>query len=394
MTFHATWDLFCRVIDNHGDLGVALRLARQLETAGQHIRLWVDDASALRWMAPDLHAQAHTPSMPSSLQVLPWDDANAVHLLHTLTPSQVWVELFGCELPEAFVQHGVTLRQDQALPPPVWLNLEYLSAEDYVARSHRLPSHIFSGPASGWKKWFFYPGFTPETGGLLQSHITSDVRSTPTPLNAGRDSSAKAASEAPSSCKASACALRTTLFCYEPPALSPWLRDMGQSPEAVPLHWRVMPGRPAQAFATATQALGGLPATMQATPLAHMSQPEFDAELAAADLNFVRGEDSLVSALRAGKPLVWHIYPQDDDAHHDKLQAFLDWLQAPPSLVAMHHAWNGITNTPAPVLTAAMLAEWQACLTQAQAKLAAMPPLTEQLLQFVQTQITACHAEC
>ena len=65
------WDIFCRVIDNHGDLGVCVRLARQLAARGVSVRLWVDDASALAWMAPDV-AQGSCPG----LSVLPWDAAS------------------------------------------------------------------------------------------------------------------------------------------------------------------------------------------------------------------------------------------------------------------------------------------------------------------------------
>ena len=46
------WDIFCQVIDNHGDIGVCWRLASQLADHGHAVRLWVDDASALEWMAP------------------------------------------------------------------------------------------------------------------------------------------------------------------------------------------------------------------------------------------------------------------------------------------------------------------------------------------------------
>ena len=49
-------------------------------------------------------------------------------------------------------------------------------------------------------------------------------------------------------------------------------------------------------------------------------------------LNLVRGEDSLVRALWAGKPMVWQIYPQHDAAHHHKLEAFLNMLDAGPAL--------------------------------------------------------------
>ncbi|MEO7887531.1 MAG: elongation factor P maturation arginine rhamnosyltransferase EarP, partial [Polaromonas sp.] len=41
------WDIFCKVIDNFGDIGVCWRLAADLASRGHKVRLWVDDASAL-----------------------------------------------------------------------------------------------------------------------------------------------------------------------------------------------------------------------------------------------------------------------------------------------------------------------------------------------------------
>ena len=125
------WDLFCRVIDNFGDVGVAWRLARDLAARGQQVRLWIDDASALRWMAPT--------GAPAGIEVLPWDQA-----LTARSSADVVIETFGCELPEAFVA-----RMAQRRPAPLWLNLEYLSAESYVERSHGLKSPQFSGPGRG-----------------------------------------------------------------------------------------------------------------------------------------------------------------------------------------------------------------------------------------------------
>ena len=49
------WDVFCRVIDNFGDIGVCWRLARQL--AGDfalHVRLWVDDFDSFWLLCPEL----------------------------------------------------------------------------------------------------------------------------------------------------------------------------------------------------------------------------------------------------------------------------------------------------------------------------------------------------
>ena len=90
------WDIFCRVIDNHGDLGVCWRLCADLAQRGHTVRLWVDDASALAWMAPQgctgvaVHAWPET----AALQALAQDA--------TFQIGDVAIEAFGCELPEGF----------------------------------------------------------------------------------------------------------------------------------------------------------------------------------------------------------------------------------------------------------------------------------------------------
>jgi uncharacterized repeat protein (TIGR03837 family) len=113
------WDLFCRVVDNYGDVGVCWRLAADLASRGQRVRLHVDDRSALAWMAPE---------GARGVEVLDWPAIGFV-------PGDVVVEAFGCELPE-----GVIAAMAARSRAPVWINLEYLSAETYVERSHRLPS--------------------------------------------------------------------------------------------------------------------------------------------------------------------------------------------------------------------------------------------------------------
>jgi len=153
-----TWDIFCHVIDNWGDLGVCWRLAAQLAERGQQVRLWADDNAPLNWMAPGAR-EGHWPNV--ELHDWPRADANAA--APTVPPGDVLVEAFGCEIQPQWVQ---------ALQPSgdgrVWLNLEYLSAEAYVQRCHGLPSPVLSGPLLGRMKWFFYPGFANGTGGLLR----------------------------------------------------------------------------------------------------------------------------------------------------------------------------------------------------------------------------------
>jgi uncharacterized repeat protein (TIGR03837 family) len=113
--------------------------------------------------------------------------------------------------------------------------------------------------------------------------------------------------------------------------------------------------------------------------LPYTDQNGFDEMLWACDLNLVRGEDSLVRALWAGQPLIWHIYPQDDNAHHTKLEAFLDWMQAPESLRQAHRLWNGMATGEWPALHSNALADWTSCVQAARQRLLQQTDLISQL---------------
>lgn len=406
--------MFCRVVDNHGDLGVCWRLARELAARGHHVRLWVDDAGALDWMAPGA-LQGQVPGV----RVLPWNDARRAEVLAALAPADVWVEAFGCEIEAAFVaaraglsaaaafaasaaptevpgpgrSGGSREKAPTATPapggsggshespgtttsPPIWINLEYLSAEAYVERMHRLPSPVLHGPAAGWTKWFFYPGFTPRTGGLLRE----------------RDLAARQATfERAAWLRAQGIDWRgerlVSLFCYEPPGLPALLDQMRSAYPATRL--LVTAGRASMALRQAMADRrtahelpddADRPSKPSLTWLPTLPQTGYDELLWACDLNFVRGEDSLVRALWAGAPFVWQIYPQHDDAHHAKLHALLDWLDAPPSLRRFHRVWNGIDRgaLPLPELPA-----WRACVEAARARLLAQDELCTRLLRFI-----------
>ena len=352
------WDIFCTVIDNHGDLGVCWRLARQLCAQGQAVRLWVDDASALVWMA-----QGHGQNPSLCIEVLPWDKACDEDLLNSLPAADVWIEAFGCTLPEAFVAHGVATRQLQ----PAWINLEYLSAEAWVPRLHRLPSPVMSGPARGWTKTFFYPGFTVGTGGLLRE----------ADLLKRQQSFDRAAWRQRHTPHLTPDSLLISLFCYEPAALPQLLAQLVGTPH----HLLVTPGRPRAAV---QQALAGMTEHPHWSALPYTDQNGFDEMLWACDLNFVRGEDSLVRALWAGQPFVWHIYPQDDNAHHAKLEAFLDWMQAPESLRSAHRVWNGMAEGDLAFLSLDSKMDWAACSLNTRERLIAQPDLCSQLMGWAQ----------
>ena len=357
------WDIFCRVIDNHGDLGVCWRLCADLAQRGHTVRLWVDDASALTWMAPQGCA---------GVAVHAWPDAAALQALTqdaTFQIGDVAVEAFGCELPEAFQ----ALMAQGTLP--VWINLEYLSAESYVARSHGLASPVMSGPARGMTKWFFFPGFTPDTGGLL--------REPDLPARQAAFQRQAWLSALPLDKPIAANEQLISLFCYEPAALPELLTQLTQAD--APTRLLLAQGRPSAAVAAATQALhmsSSGTGQLHISQLPYLSQTDFDHLLWASDFNFVRGEDSLVRALWAGKPFAWHIYPQDDLAHHDKLHAFETALDMPADLRKFHAVWNGLETGPLLALSRTAIDDWRGWSYQTQRRLQAQTDLTSQIVSF------------
>ncbi|WP_284620079.1 elongation factor P maturation arginine rhamnosyltransferase EarP [Aquabacterium humicola] len=330
------WDLFCRVIDNYGDAGVCWRLARGLAARGEQVRLWLDDASPLRWMAPEGAA---------GVQVHAWSDAERDAIGHiggigrVSHVGDVVVEAFGCDLPPAFVT-----RMAQRVPRPVWINLEYLSAEDYVERSHGLRSPQFSGPGAGLDKWFFYPGFTQRTGGLLHGAAP----------RADRRAWLAAQGWAPRDGERV-----VLLFCYDNPALPRLLQDLA----TVPTLLLAAPGPAQQSLAWTG------PPTLRTIALPWLPQVRFDELLVSTDLNIVRGEDSFAQANLAGSPCIWQLYPQHDGAHGPKLDAWVDRFSDATgfddgaALRALTRAWNGLGAWPArwprPDHWALACAEWR-----------------------------------
>ena len=366
------WDIFCRVIDNYGDIGVCWRLGAELARRGQHVRLWVDDASALAWMAPGA-TQGQWPGV----QVCDWQHASQATVLSALPRADVWVEAFGCDIPLPFVAHGVQQTHAAGGPQPVWLNLEYLSAEPYVERSHGLQSPLLNGPAAGWRKTFCYPGFSLRTAGLLRDGGPAQAIAQPLDAATRAQRFRRLGVDWQGECV-------VLLFCYEPPLLADLLAQWAAS--ATPLRVLVCSGR----ATVAVQALLGTRArhgALQVHYLAPLCQRDFDALLDACDLNLVRGEDSLARALWAGKPFVWHIYPQQDLAHAPKLEAFLEVLQCDPAVRRLHRAWNGLGDPAAAVdalqlLQPAHLPAWQLQVQEARQRLLELHELADWLVQF------------
>lgn len=356
------WDIFCAVVDNFGDIGMCWRLARQLAARGHSVRLWVDDAAALEWMAPQ--------GCPG-VRVLRGLDPAVAEPGVPYEPGDIVLSAFATSLVPGVGAAMASSNDLAAAGKGVaarWIFLEYLSAESYVERSHGLESPVGDGPAKGTRRWFFFPGFTAASGGLLREpglieRRTRFDRGTWLACNGIPWSGERIVS----------------LFCYEPAGIAGWLQKHARAPTTL----IVTPGR---ATAAVRDALAGLPASWnrEANLRLHfapaLAQDEFDHLLWSCDWNFVRGEDSLVRALWAGAPFVWQAYPQSDGAHHAKLAAFLDWLRAPDALRSYHEFWNAAA--PASVPEEA-LADWRTVVEDARARLLEQEDLVGRLLRFV-----------
>lgn len=302
------WAVFCRVIDNFGDAGICWRLVSELSQRGESVILWIDQPDILEKLIDPRQRPEHV-----VIQTWPAD----TETFSSADVADVVIEAFACDPPVAYVD--AMAQRAASGHPPVWINLEYLSAEDWVGEHHRLPS---PHPRHALVKHFYFPGFTPESGGLLRGTNLSD------PVSA---SSGLLQSGQP---------LRIFLFGYAQPALSDWIRAQQNTVISV------APCPLADQLANTGQMF---PADCSIRRLPFVPQSAFDAVLDAHDLLFVRGEDSFVRAQWAAKPVFWQIYPQDAEAHIVKLRAFyahyLDPALLDPEMreqfLNFILAWNG-----------------------------------------------------
>ena len=303
------WDIFCRVVDNFGDAGVCWRLAREL--ARDHaasVRLWIDDLNTLQRLDPEV-TQADT-QVVAGVEVHRWEAE-----FSGAVPGDVVVEAFGCRLPESYV-----IAMAGASRRPLWIVLEYLSAEPWVREHHGLPS-----PHPRWplERYFFFPGFEPGTGGLLlEANLFARRDAFDTP--SARDGFWRSVGHGPARKDATV----VSVFAYENAPLRALLDVWTQGPEptiAVIPETGVLQTVLSHFGATAVPQGRTLSSgALEARIIPFLPQVRYDELLWSCDCNFVRGEDSFVRAQWAARPFVWHIYQQEERAHWTKLDAFLD----------------------------------------------------------------------
>lgn len=322
-------DIFCEVIDNFGDAGVSWRLARALTAHGLSVRLWINNLSCLKQLRPLLDENL-TEQALDGFRVIAWNDQTELNY----QPADLVIEAFACRLSEAMLD-----RMAEEKPTPTWINLEYLSAELWAFQSHGLPS---LHPRLPLTQYFFFPGFISGSGGLIREDGLIQAR-------AKFDVEYRLAFLKNLGCEVSPETLLVSLFCYEHAPVNELFNAMRLGPPTLCLVPEGVATKNLTHFMGNDLSVGRQVTDGQLTikiiPFLHPD--DYDRLLWSCDVNFVRGEDSLVRAHWAQQPFVWQLYRQAEDAHLIKLAAFLDIHchdlseENAHAVKAFWQAWNG-----------------------------------------------------
>ena len=254
-------------------------------------------------------------------------------------PADVVVEAFACELPQTYVTAMTQTGRNH-----VWINLEYLSAETWVTSHH---GHASPHPKLPLTKYFFFPGFSQNTGGLI---VEKDLAARRTSFLTDSRAQSDFWESLGLSYTPRKEEIRISLFGYEKtPALSLF---SAWSEVSYPVLCMIPEGvvsiQISEFFGQPSVGTGNLykKGSLTVWVLPFLEQDSYDKLLWGCDFNMVRGEDSFVRAQLAGRPMVWQIYPQEGGAHWPKLEAFLDIYcsDLPPASAAavraFTEAWN------------------------------------------------------
>lgn len=362
--------IFCTVIDNYGDIGTTWRLAQQLlQRHNKQVDLWVDNLQALQKLVPETNAHL-TQQQLLGVTVHYWDDA-----CQFAQVADVVIEAFACTLPEnyrlAMLSHG-----------SICINLEYFSCENWVQGCHQLRSFQHDG----LQKYFFFPGIQPNTGGLIYEENLLSKQQLFQPIQAKRDWCRYWHIPIPRTD-----AIAISLFGYENKSLVDLLQNLSRHSQPIDAYLPIsklckhltslFPDAPIRAGETLQ--LGQLHIHL----ISFLPQNAFDYLLWLCDLNFVRGEDSLGRALLAAKPLIWHIYPTEDNAHWDKLTAFMDAYEMPTSLHDLTVTWNQQTDCHALSLVLSELPTLKQHAAQFQKNILTLGELSTNLVSFIESKV-------
>jgi uncharacterized repeat protein (TIGR03837 family) len=346
------WDIFCKIVDNFGDIGVCWRLARQLQVEhGLQVRLWIDDLESAQRIIPSLNIHENN-QICEEITILKWCTEAEFS-----QAAEVVIEAFACELPIVYLA-AMSHQQSK------WVNLEYLSAEPWVGDFHAKPSP----QTNGLTRYFYFPGFTESTGGLIRERN----------IEVGRETKIEST-------------IKISLFCYPNAPIKDLFTALQANTHAVAVYVpesNILP-QIADFFGVETIGVGDYLSreNLHVHILPFLSQADYDQLLRDCDLNFVRGEDSWVRAIWAGKPFIWQPYVQVEDTHITKLNAFIDFFYAnldEKDMLCKAHGYWSAGQMPNDVLNAylAQLAAIKTYTLQQSKQLAQQTDLATKLVIF------------
>ena len=337
------------MIDNFGDAGVCLRLCRDFSKKNYEVRLFCNNVNILNKITNSEDASNRF------LSLLSWSDKNMDY-----SPSEVVIQAFSVRLPDNLIKKIKTRKSTV-------INLEYLTAETFAEDCHKLPSY-----ADGFESFFFFPGFTKKTGGVVIEKSFLEK------INKTKSKESK----------------NITLFSYENEKVKSVINSLNKEKFIL----NIFEGKGLNNFnnqlklnLTAGDEYKLNELTVRVLPM--VSQDEYDSYLIDSKLNLVRGEDSIVRAMLTGNPFLWHIYPQEEDVHKDKIEALFDRMSEVCSskkdveiLRQLTLSYNGFSDYLDSFDLLGFYENWKKLSKEWSEHLISLGSLTDNLITFLKTK--------
>ena len=279
-------DIFCQVIDNYGDVGVAYRLAREFKRVypNKKLRFVINQIEELNLIRKS-----------EDIEIILYKDISKIE-----NSADLIIESFGCEIPKEYMDKA--LKKSKLI-----INLEYFSAEKWVDDFHLQESFL----EGNLKKYFFIPGLSEKSGGIL---LDNEFLQRKKKVEANKEYylekfGIKEKYD-----------LMGSIFSYEK-NFDSLIEELKKLDKKIIL--LILSEKTQKNFIKYFDN-GNNYDKIKFVKLPFFSYDKYEELLALCDFNLVRGEDSFVRALLLGKPFLWHIYPQDENTHIKKLESFLE----------------------------------------------------------------------
>ena len=279
-------DIFCQVIDNYGDVGVAYRLAREFKRVypNKKLRFVINQIEELNLIRKS-----------ENIEVILYKDISKIE-----NSADLIIESFGCEIPKEYMDKA--LKKSKLI-----INLEYFSAEKWVDDFHLQESFL----GGNLKKYFFIPGLSEKSGGIL---LDNEFLERKKKVEANKEYylekfEIKEKYD-----------LIGSVFSYEK-NFDSLIEELKKLDKKIIL--LILSEKTQKNFIKYFDN-GNHDDKIKFVKLPCFTYDKYEELLALCDFNLVRGEDSFVRALLLGKPFLWHIYPQDENTHIKKLESFLE----------------------------------------------------------------------